>query len=75
VAFSLAHDAAVRVRIHDVRGRLVRAIEVGQLPAGRHATSWDARDHQGQRVAAGAYLVRLEVDGRPIGSKRLTILH
>jgi hypothetical protein len=75
IAFSLAGNAAVGVRVHDVRGRLVRALQIGRLPAGRHTTRWDARDNNGQRVGAGQYFVSVEVDGRTIGSKRLTILH
>jgi hypothetical protein len=75
LSFSLAHDAAVRVRIYDVAGRLVRHIDVGRLPAGHHMTSWDARDEGGRKVSAAQYFVRLDVDGQPIGSKRLTILH
>jgi hypothetical protein len=75
IAFSLAGDAAVRVRIHDVRGRLVRMVDLGRVAAGRHASRWDARDDNGRRVAAGQYFVTVDVDGRSIGSKRLTILH
>ena len=75
LSFSLAHEAAVGVRIYDVAGRLVRHIDVGRLPAGHHMTSWDARDNRGQKVSAAQYFVRMEVDGQPIGMKRLTILH
>jgi hypothetical protein len=75
LSFSLAHDAAVGVRIYDVAGRLVRRIDVGRLPAGHHLTSWDARDNNGQTVSAAPYFVRLDVDGQAIGLKRLTIVH
>lgn len=75
IAFSLASNSAVRVRIHDVRGRLVRAVDLGRMQPGRHSTRWDARDHNGRHVAAGQYFVSLDVDGKSIGSKRLTVLH
>ena len=74
MAFSLGRDAAVRVRIYDVAGRLVRGVDVGHLAAGRHLAVWDGRDDNGQRVSAAPYFVRLEVDGRPVGVKRLIIM-
>ncbi len=74
VGFALPRDAEVRVRIHDVAGRLVRLIEVGRLPAGRHQATWDARAGDGQRVRAGLYFVGLELDGRRLRVKRVTVL-
>ncbi len=45
--------------VHDVAGRVVRRLDGGALPAGRHPIAWDARDDGGRRVPAGVYLVRL----------------
>jgi hypothetical protein len=61
--FSLSARHAVRVTVHDVVGRLVSTILDEDLPNGDHATTWDARDHHGRRVAPGTYFVRLRVDG------------
>lgn len=49
----------VELRIHDARGRLVRAFAPASLPAGVHAWPWDGRDDAGRDVAAGVYLVTL----------------
>lgn len=74
LAFALARDAQVRVHVHDVSGRLVRLLDVGRLPAGRHQETWDAHGSDGQRVRAGVYFVGLEIDGRRLGAKRLAIV-
>jgi hypothetical protein len=74
LTFSLAREAQVGVRVHDVMGRLVRRIDAGRLPAGPHQETWDARGTDGQRVRAGLYFVGLEVDGRGLGTKRLAIV-
>jgi hypothetical protein len=74
LAYSLARDGDVRFTVHDLRGRLVRRLEAGEQSAGLHETQWDARDDQGRRVATGMYLVRFMVDGRPVNSRRLTIV-
>jgi hypothetical protein len=60
VVFDLARSGTVRLTVHDVRGRLVRVLRDGSLPAGRHTESWDGRDAAGREVASGTYLLRLE---------------
>jgi hypothetical protein len=75
LTFSLAHEAVVVVRVHDVAGRLVRLIDAGRMGPGRHDSTWDARSDEGQRVRAGVYFVGLEIDGRTFGNKRVAIVH
>lgn len=58
--FYLAHPGAVAVQVYDVRGTLVRRLDVPRLPAGPHVLAWDGRDAAGLPVAAGPYLVRLQ---------------
>ena len=65
IPYQLHAPAHVRLMIYDVRGALVRAIDVGYRPAGQYLTStsaahWDGRDHRGQHVASGVYLYRLQ---------------
>lgn len=59
VSFDLAEPAAVRLTIHDQRGRTVRTLADGQRGAGRHAALWDGCDDRGRPAPAGAYVVRL----------------
>jgi glucose/arabinose dehydrogenase len=51
-----AGDAAVA--IYDGRGRRVRALFAGTLPAGPRALEWDGRDDAGRTTGAGLYFVR-----------------
>ena len=39
--------------IYDAAGRTIRKLEDGLLPAGRHSTSWDSRDRNGQNGPRG----------------------
>lgn len=65
LAFTLPRDAAVTLRVYDVRGRLVRTLlDRAALAAGRHEAAWDGRDDRGTRAAAGVYFSRLDVGGR-----------
>ena len=77
IPFQLHTLASVRLSIYDVRGALVREIDLGQRAAGRYLTRagavhWDGRDQMGQRVASGMYLYRLQAG--PIAQVRKMLL-
>ncbi len=62
IPVSVATDADdVDVTIYNVLGQPVRHVWNGPLAAGEHRLTWDGRDGQGQSVAAGVYVVRLQV--------------
>ena len=56
-----AEAGDVDLTIYNVLGQPVRHVWNGPLAAGEHRLTWDGRDAQGQSVAAGVYLYRLQV--------------
>jgi hypothetical protein len=60
------------LRLYDARGRLVRTLRDGDLPAGRTSATWDGADGSGRHVGAGTYLLRLEA-GRQWASEKLVL--
>ena len=68
-------DAArnVDLTIYNVLGQPLRQVWTGPLPAGEHRLTWDGRDAQGQPVAAGVYLYRLQVDEQTYARKMVKI--
>jgi hypothetical protein len=50
-----------RLRVYDVRGRLVRTLAAGQIVGGLHEVLWDGRNESGESVSSGVYLYRLDV--------------
>lgn len=69
ITFQLAHPGRVVLRIHDVAGRLVRSIDAGMYPPGRHTLRWDGRDVHGQGVASGVYFLSLDADRATLSTK------
>jgi hypothetical protein len=61
VAFDLPAPTAVRVRLYDARGRLVRDLGSRGYPAGRHLVHWDGAAEGGARPRPGVYFARLEL--------------
>jgi hypothetical protein len=56
-----------------VTGRKIATVVDRELPAGRHAATWDRRDSSGNEVAAGVYFYRLEAGGR-VGVLKMIVL-
>ncbi len=64
IAFDLPKQATVSLRVFDVFGRLVRVLANGDVYSqGRNEVSWNGRNAQGQPVASGIYLYRLDGEG------------
>ena len=62
IPLSVPADAEdVELAIYNVLGQPVRQVWASPLAAGEHRLGWDGRDGQGQPVAAGVYLYRLQV--------------
>ena len=64
IPYQLAEPAEVTVTIHASDGKLVRTLELGQVPAGAYsdkdrAAYWDGRNAQGEPVASGVYFYTL----------------
>ena len=64
IPYQLSEAAEVTVTIHASDGKLVRTLELGQVPAGVYsdrgrAAYWDGRNAQGEPVASGVYFYTL----------------
>ncbi len=74
VSFSLPAAAPrVELVVTDLRGRLVRTLHAGGLPAGTHRVVWNGQDARGEAMASGVYLGTLRA-GTTLQSQRLTLL-
>lgn len=73
ISFGLAAPSRVEAGIYTVRGRLVRALADGVLPAGAHGFEWDGRDARGRRVSPGLYLARVDAEGRSRSAKLIVL--
>jgi hypothetical protein len=61
--FGLKSTSHVRLRVYDLRGRMVRTLVDAERPAGWHTVKWVGRDDRGARTASGVYMVIFEAGG------------
>jgi hypothetical protein len=64
ISFCLPSSAPVDLAVYDVSGRLVAQLLRGSFHGpGDHRVTWDGRDSEDRRVAAGVYFCRLIAEG------------
>ena len=64
IPYQLASAADVKLTIYDMKGELVRRLDLGYQPAGYYtdrakAAYWDGRNESGESVASGIYFYQL----------------
>ncbi|MBU1074154.1 hypothetical protein KKG45_12980 [bacterium] len=64
VRFRIERTGRARLCILDQRGRLVRTLVDGELPAGELGVEWNGLDDGGRGAASGTYVIRLDNGGR-----------
>ena len=72
--YRLFRESPVQIRIYDVRGTLVRTLDLGLKPAGNYLTKekaayWDGRNETSERVATGVYFYTLETKSESLAGR------
>jgi len=78
IPYALAKDAPVSIRIYDVKGQLIRQLDIGEQKAGGYlvkekAAYWDGKNQSGQSVSSGLYFYCLKA-GDFLSTRRMVIL-
>ena len=60
ISFSLPRQAAVDLSIYSLTGQQLATLVRGTRTAGQYTVAWDGRDEEGQALASGVYLYRLQ---------------
>ncbi|MBI2502371.1 MAG: choice-of-anchor D domain-containing protein [Candidatus Latescibacteria bacterium] len=60
IPYELPQAGPVRLEVYDLLGQRVRLLVDQTQEAGSHQAIWDGRDGQGQTMASGIYLYRVE---------------
>jgi hypothetical protein len=73
IPYELATTTHVRIRVHDVAGRVVSELFDGVRPAGTYRATWDGIGRSGVAVANGVYFVALSTDDGRQARQRIVI--
>ena len=59
VRYEVARTSDVSIKIYNAMGQLVKTLVDERMEPGRFAATWNARNHQGDEVAAGVYFYKM----------------
>jgi hypothetical protein len=65
--------APVRFIVYDVAGKRVRTVYDKKCVPGLYTITWDGRNEQDRRVAAGVYVCRIRIGGQEF-TRKITIV-
>ncbi len=71
IRFSLPKEAHVRLQVFDVTGALVKTVLDESISAGNREVTWDGLNTNGQRVASGMYIYRMQAGSFSMTKKML----
>jgi len=73
ITFIVSKPVDVRLRILDLRGRVVASLFEGFVEAGRSTAVWNGRTDEGNRASCGSYLVQLD-SGSEVLTRSVTLI-
>ena len=78
IPYHLANPSEVRITIYDIRGSIIRHLDLGHQHEGYYtsrsrAAYWDGRNAVGERVASGVYIYQLQADHLSLLRKMLIL--
>ncbi len=62
------------ITIYNIKGQQVKTIALDPHKGGEQHTYWDGRDADNRQCSSGIYLINLQVNGRNVSSKKVTLV-
>ena len=61
ISFEMPNSKNVNLTIFDMKGRLVKRLNLGVLGIGSHRVLWDGKNNLGNDLSSGIYMAVLEI--------------
>lgn len=73
IRFELKKSAEITLAVYNLQGELMQVLASGQHAAGNHLVNWDGKNFNGESVASGIYIYRLQGDKLNLSQKMLLV--
>ena len=74
INFALPQSENIELNVYNVAGQRVATLLEGVRAAGAYAVNWDGQDDDGQALASGVYLYRLQAGEGKVEMRKLLLL-
>ncbi len=76
ISFSLPqYSQNVQVEIYNIKGQIVRELEIRNLKLGINKAIWDGTDMNNRKVRSGIYMINLKIDSKNAGTKKCLVIY
>ncbi|MDD2230643.1 MAG: FlgD immunoglobulin-like domain containing protein, partial [Candidatus Cloacimonetes bacterium] len=74
ISFALKNNSpALRLKIYNLKGQLVKTLFSGYLAKGVHSVVWDGKDNAGSNVSSGIYYYQIN-DGKSTQQRKMVLM-
>jgi len=63
ISFTAKQKGFATLNIYNLKGQLIKTLLKDNILSGEHKLIWDGKDNQGNNVASGVYLYKLNMNG------------
>ncbi len=74
IRVNLDKAQSASITIYNIKGQKVKTIALDPHKSGEQHTYWDGRDADNRQCSSGIYLMNLQVNGRNVSSKKVTLV-
>ncbi len=74
IKVNLEKAQSASITIYNIKGQKVKTIALDPHKGGEQHTYWDGRDADNRQCSSGIYLINLQVNGRNVSSKKVTLV-
>ena len=75
IEFSIPKKSKINLEIYNVKGQKIENIVNNKLlREGVHSFIWNGKDNDSKPVSTGIYLYQLQIDGKPVATKKMLLM-
>ena len=74
ITYCLINPNKTEVVIYNMSGQKIRTLICNNQSAGEHSVVWDGTDNSGNPVNSGIYFCKLNIDNKPVSTKKIMLL-
>ena len=73
ISFTARNAGFATLNIYNQKGQLIKTLLKDNILSGNHKLIWEGKDNQGNNVASGVYLYKLQMNGTTLTKKMLLL--
>ncbi|MCD4773409.1 MAG: T9SS type A sorting domain-containing protein, partial [Bacteroidales bacterium] len=74
ITYVLETDCFVKLEIFDYNGKKISNLINERQTKGKHSVIWDGKNNSGNNVSQGVYFYQLNIDNKPVSTKKMILL-